>query len=180
MYIGYYIIHIYIYMYVFIPQSSSLVRPFCSHTSLALPLSAHHKPPTSAGSPGLEPLALHSGRVSSTRTSVSRDPLHSAKPQALSPPRAVCKPGAPGSRALAEPPNFFSPSSGLKSRASGEAGCLTPVIPELQGPANRGWPRVEVTSLVDPARPGRDEGSQQVQLASRARVHALGDWGPAW
>ena len=47
---------LYIYIYVFIPQSSSLVRPFCSHTSLALPLSAHHKPPTSAGSPGLEPL----------------------------------------------------------------------------------------------------------------------------
>lgn len=41
--------------------------------------------------------ALHSGRVSSTRTSVSRDPLRGAKPQALSPPRAVC------SRALPAP-----------------------------------------------------------------------------
>lgn len=41
--------------------------------------------------------ALHSGRVSSTGISVSRDPLRGAKLQALSPPRAVC------SRALPAP-----------------------------------------------------------------------------
>ena len=123
--------------YVFVPPSSSLVRPFCTHTSLALLLSSYHKPPTSAGSPGLEPLPF------TREGSLHRD-LSPQRPSALrraaSTVSTSChvQPGAAGSRVLAEPPNFLSPS-------------LRPQITRTRGVSNACDPRAQRDPRKPPA-----------------------------
>ena len=123
--------------YVFIPPSSSLVRPFCTHTSLALLLSSHHKPTTSAGSPGLEPLPFT--REGSLHRDLSPQ-RHSTRRRAASTVSTSChvQPGAAGSRVLAEPPNFFSPS-------------LRPQITRIRGVSNACDPRAQGDPRKPPA-----------------------------
>ena len=140
-------LYIYIYIYIYIYNMYlylrlPLVRPFCTHTSFALPLSEHHKPPTSAGSPGLEPLpftregSLHQGPQSPETLCPAPSPEHCLHLM----PCAAGRSWLPSTSRSFKLFLAFPPASN-HAHPGGGGVCLTPVSPEPRGTRENRRPR---------------------------------------